>query len=552
MTSPPARLLQELDVSSSEADAFSEYYAAKQAAADREPISDELRSWKEDLAATPAEVTVRAFLARPENERQLRAACDGTVPKKLVEKAIFTAVYGKKASSPLPLNKALARVLAEHTEAKVGGAHNAKERFECTLSRFESEHATLRLKAFPYRPACGSSTGSTTIDCLLTGGSGKPELLGYIACGSDGYIDDLSVLPACQGCGIARKLVVAAAAQLAAACRPEISLHVRACNYPAIALYTSLGFGCGELEFPPWYDWHGGYHMSAKAAAVAAAGSQHAPSHPAAATPPPAAALPAFVSPFGTVSAAERGSIPQTGASNCGATAVVTQLQALGLRADPNGEVVVRARDYATPSLATYLQSRSRAGCTADDLVRGTTSLSGGKAIARFFATGPERPAGLCTWLGEWMVGGDCVAIATINTQLDGADYWHHQAVLGVWPAGCRVLLANPCGDEPEDELARLLGSGSEMLIMGHDVSQRCAGRTDGAMAQEYQQMRQDPAWANVPAQVERMRKGGSGDGADGKLLIPASYTPGLTLIARTGSEAAKRLGTAQNPWRLA
>ena len=42
--------------------------------------------------------------------------------------------------------------------------------------------------------------------------------------------------------------------------------------------------------------------------------------------------------------------------------------------------------------------------------------------------------------------------IATINTQLDGADYWHHQAVLGVWPRQAKVLLANPCEAQAEAE----------------------------------------------------------------------------------------------------
>jgi membrane-associated PAP2 superfamily phosphatase len=99
-----------------------------------------------------------------------------------------------------------------------------------------------------------------------------------------------------------------------------------------------------------------------------------------------------------------------------------------GVAESPTGSVVVRSRDYATRSLWAYLQSRSRAGCTADDLVAGAHTLSGGACVAAFFPTGPSPPRGLSAWLGG-MIAAGAAAIATMNTQLDGADYWHHQAV---------------------------------------------------------------------------------------------------------------------------
>ena len=54
-------------------------------------------------------------------------------------------------------------------------------------------------------------------------------------------------------------------------------------------------------------------------------------------------------------------------------------------------------------------------------------------------------------------------------------------------------------------------------------------------------------AWARlkVAEQVERIHAGGDGDGDEGKLLIPASYTPGVTLIAKKGSDAARKLAEA-------
>ena len=109
-----------------------------------------------------------------------------------------------------------------------------------------------------------------------------------------------------------------------------------------------------------------------------------------------------------------------------------------------------------------------------------------------------------------------------------------------------------------EAELARLLGSGSAMLVMAHDVLQRCPPPAD-----ELQTMRAEPLWAQlrVAEQVEAMMsaagrgsKSSGGDGraaggtmaveeAGGKLRIPASYTPGFTLIAPAGSAAAQRMG---------
>ena len=48
-----------------------------------------------------------------------------------------------------------------------------------------------------------------------------------------------------------------------------LSLDVRACNLPAIALYTKLGFKKAQKSYPPFYDWHGGYSMTASAVDVA-------------------------------------------------------------------------------------------------------------------------------------------------------------------------------------------------------------------------------------------------------------------------------------------
>lgn len=233
----------------------------------------------------------------------------------------------------------------------------------------------------------------------------------------------------------------------------------------------------------------------------------------------------------------------QTGASNCGETAVMTSLTALQIPEDGNGGVIVRSRDYVTRSLTQYLRSRAVAGCTGADLVAGAASLSGGRAAARFFACGTAPPTGLVEFLAEWIAAG-AAPVVTINTQLDGADYWHHQAVLGVRRESRRITLANPVESVEEHEVARLLGSDSVLLIMPSDVRQRCP-----PSAEELAQLRTAPKWAqlDVAGQVEAMM--GSGDSSGDKLAIPASYIPGVTLIAPTGSEAARKLEQATSPW---
>lgn len=234
----------------------------------------------------------------------------------------------------------------------------------------------------------------------------------------------------------------------------------------------------------------------------------------------------------------------QSGASNCGEASVKASLLALRIPESPSGGVTVRSRDYSTTSLVTYLRSRARAGCTGADLVSGACSLSGGQAEAKFFACGPAPPAGLTKWLAEWISRG-AAPIVTINTQLDGADYWHHQAVLGVRPASGEIQLANPFERVSDAALARLLGSESVLLITPSDVLSRCPVEPD-----ELQQLRAAPRWAqlDVAAQVERLVET-RGRAEREQVAIPASYVPGVTLVAHAGSECARQLQQAQSPW---
>ena len=74
------------------------------------------------------------------------------------------------------------------------------------------------------------------------------------------------------------------------------------------------------------------------------------------------------------------------------------------------------------------------------------------------------------------------------------------------------------------------------MLIFPDDVTPRRASAPD-----DLPKMRAAPAWAalRVAEQIEELLAGGTPRGLHGRITIPASYTPGVTLLAKAGSDAA-------------
>lgn len=275
---PDAALLKDLGVTEGEANIFAEYYSKDCARTRRTPDPSALKDWREETAAVPTEASARAYLASHIEQLILATMGDERAHFAISERFIFTSVYGRQPSAsgrpakPLPFGEALRRALDEHAAIQEG--KTKQKTYTCRPGTFDKRHLAIRLKAFPYVPACAASDGDMTVDAV---DAKDGSLCGYIAFSREGYVDDLSVLPAWQGRGVARALVGAASAQLAAADpAAELSLHVRACNRPALRLYKSLGLTQGEWEFPPWYDYHGGFHLEGRAAEIAeraAAGS---------------------------------------------------------------------------------------------------------------------------------------------------------------------------------------------------------------------------------------------------------------------------------------
>jgi len=231
------------------------------------PPDSELQGWRETLARSPAEVSVKSAMADHALHIEKVLATTNTQRRNFEQRLVFTCVYGRTLSGePLSFLSAFERVSNEAHEQCAAVASQPGP-FLLKTGQFDDRHRLVRSRAYPYTPACGSEEGYQTIDCMTASGS----LLGYICVDSDGYADDLAVLPAFHGRGIGKALVCAAALQLTTArgALAELYMHVRAANHSAIGLYKALGFTVNEKSFPEWYDWHGGYEICVKCSEVA-------------------------------------------------------------------------------------------------------------------------------------------------------------------------------------------------------------------------------------------------------------------------------------------
>jgi ribosomal protein S18 acetylase RimI-like enzyme len=219
-----------------------------------------VKNWKEMLKDARAEVTVRAAMAAQEDAIKAavdKAAAGGknkdAVLRQIEQRCIFAGVYSKG-----PLVAVVPNILWELSEAQKRAPKQGA--FALRNGVYDDRHAAIRKQAYPYRPACSAKNGDPVLEVTCDG-----KVVGYLACHGD-YFDDLSLLPAFHGCGIAKALICTAAKLSKSG---NLSLDVRACNLPAIALYTKLGFDKSKNKYQPFYDWHGGYSMNAQAAEVA-------------------------------------------------------------------------------------------------------------------------------------------------------------------------------------------------------------------------------------------------------------------------------------------
>ncbi|XP_061571543.1 uncharacterized protein LOC133424957 [Cololabis saira] len=239
----------------------------------------------------------------------------------------------------------------------------------------------------------------------------------------------------------------------------------------------------------------------------------------------------------------------QIGASACGATAVVDALRGLGLAAAPEDAdrcVQTRLRRNEAP-LPEYLLSRSSAGATHAQLIRGAQEASDQKVIGRFFHLHPRRRVRLVPWLARW-IGKGAVPVATMNMQLavpegeEVPDAWHHQLIFGVAPN--TVFMTNPLEVVREREVHQRLCSESVLLIRREDVLQRL---TPGCSLSELSGSQFDQRWQDldVEGQVRRMVLEEEHEQDRPKMthvVIPAAYLSGITVFALRESELGQEL----------
>lgn len=225
----------------------------------------------------------------------------------------------------------------------------------------------------------------------------------------------------------------------------------------------------------------------------------------------------------------------QTGASNCGATALLNVCAALGVPVPDVGAadeaVKTNSRRHGVP-LSEYLAARSVAGTTAEDIVAGCSEVTSDSLEARFFAFDPPRDVDLQTWLAGWLSRG-CSAVATLNTQrMYGADYWHHQMIFGVSASG--VAVTNGIEVLGMAEIMTGLESPSVLQIRASDVL-RCKPY-DAAACDAL-----GPSWAKLKV-TEQAAGLKTGENQASFVFIPAAYRAGITVFAVRDSEAAASL----------
>jgi len=228
----------------------------------------------------------------------------------------------------------------------------------------------------------------------------------------------------------------------------------------------------------------------------------------------------------------------QSGASNCGATALMNVYAALEVPL-PEARAMEKAvhtnsRRFGVP-VSEYLKARSVAGCTGEDIVAGSTHLVGDSVESRFFPFYPPRATDLRTWLASWLSKG-CSAVATLNTQrMYAADYWHHQMIFGASLEG--VSVTNGIGTLGFDEINVGLESPSVLQIAARDAL-GCSP-FDSEKCDEL-----GPEWASmgVSQQLSDLREGKS---KAEYVYIPAAYRAGITIFAKGGSPVAKELKEA-------
>uniref|UniRef100_T1ISC1 Uncharacterized protein n=1 Tax=Strigamia maritima TaxID=126957 RepID=T1ISC1_STRMM len=243
--------------------------------------------------------------------------------------------------------------------------------------------------------------------------------------------------------------------------------------------------------------------------------------------------------------------VTQIGPSTCGAVAVINVLMALNMTYDKKvieSYVCTRYRAETAP-IAKYLISRSKAGTTHEELIKGVEKITKGEVFGRFFAMYPARDIQILAWLSSWIKKG-AVPIATLNLQCGLSagqsipDSWHHQMVFGVGPKG--VYLTNPLECVRVSQFKQQTCSESVLLVRRGDVIGRWDNDCDLSPL-----VLEGSRWCdlNVLGQVINVLRESTSPWVPGHrrylmshVKVPAAYKSGVTLFARKGSDVYAEL----------
>lgn len=236
--------------------------------------------------------------------------------------------------------------------------------------------------------------------------------------------------------------------------------------------------------------------------------------------------------------------VTQIATSACGATAVINVLLALDYPysvEEVQNSIQTRLR-AETALIVDYLFSRSVAGTSHRDLIKGVTKLSQGAIKAKFFHMFPKRAVQLSRWLAQWISRGG-VPLATLNLQVGVApgqtipDAWHHQMIFGVGPQG--IYLTNPLECVSDCLLGDQLCTDSVLLVRRADIVGRW-GQGDRLIRLT---RHPDARWRdmNVLGQVVGVLKEQAAPPVvqgrrhlTSHVAIPAAYQSGVTIFMRS------------------
>jgi hypothetical protein len=201
----------------------------------------------------------------------------------------------------------------------------------------------------------------------------------------------------------------------------------------------------------------------------------------------------------------------------------------------------------------TYLMSRSSAGATHADIIRGISALTP-LVTSTFHSYSDVMSANdsFIEWCYEKMVNG-YILILTMNFQKEDvshenewiADAWHHQMVFGADKHMKCLYLTNPICRMFEADLHKVLDSESVLLIRDEDLWRQTIAEDDVAtVARSLEGISSE--WCDLKVSTRYLEIIESKP-IDYKcesprnfpchyLTIPASYTTGVTAVRRHDS----------------